>query len=419
MQLEDDFAVKHAVLGAGNGGVEDFHALGEREEEAAFLFFDDLLDARIVDFRIGFGHFGANGVDELVEEGLAGAELVAVADGAAADAAQHIGAAFVARDDAVGDGERAGADVVSDHLEGRGFRIDGFAARLLKDALDAGEQVLEEVDVVVVVHALENGGNALKTHARVDGGLRKLVHDAALVAVELHENEVPDLDVAVAVFLGAPRRAALDLVAVVVEDFGAGTTRPRVAHHPEVVGHVAGALVVADADDALGGNADFLVPDVVGLVVLGIDRDPELFGGQHEVLRQELPGEVDGVMLEVVAEREVAEHLEERVVAGGVADVVKVVVLAAGADALLGRRGAGVRALVEAEEHVLELVHAGVREEKRRVMGGDDRARGDDRVALAFVEVQKGAANVCDFHKWVFGTPCQAACAWSGPFHLL
>lgn len=72
--------------------------------------------------------------------------------------AQHVGAAFVARDDAVGDGERAGADVVSDHLEGRGFRIDGFAARLLKDALDAGEQVLEEVDVVVVVHALENGG---------------------------------------------------------------------------------------------------------------------------------------------------------------------------------------------------------------------------------------------------------------------
>ena len=170
----------------------------------------------------------------------------------------------------------------------------------------------------------------------------------------------------------------------------------------------------------MGGiDADFLRPDVVGLVVLGIDRDPELFGGQHEVLRQELPGEVDGVMLEVVAEREVAEHLEERVVAGGVADVVKVVVLAAGADALLGRRGAGVRALVEAEEHVLELVHAGVREEKRRVMGGDDRARGDDRVALAFVEVQKGAANVCDFHKWVFGTPCQAACAWSGPFHLL
>ena len=125
------------------------------------------------------------------------------------------------------------------------------------------------------------------------------------------------------------------------------------------------------------------------------------------------------LLLEVLAEREVAEHLEERVVAGGVADVVKVVVLAAGADALLGRRGAGVRALVEAEEHVLELVHAGVREEKRRVMGGDDRARGDDRVALAFVEVQKGAANVCDFHKWVFGTPCQAACAWSGPFHLL
>ena len=43
----------------------------------------------------------------------------------------------------------------------------------------------------------------------------------------------------------------------------------------------------------------------------------------------------DGLPLEVVAEREVAEHLEKGVVAGGVADVFQVVVLAAGAHALL------------------------------------------------------------------------------------
>ena len=63
----------------------------------------------------------------------------------------------------------------------------------------------------------------------------------------------------------------------------------------------------------------------------------------------------DGVGFEVVAEGEVAEHLEERVMAAGVADIFEIVVLAAGAHALLGAGGAGVVALLEAEEDVLEL----------------------------------------------------------------
>ena len=72
------------------------------------------------------------------------------------------------------------------------------------------------------------------------------------------------------------------------------------------------------------------------------------------------------VGLEVVAEREVAEHLEERVVAQRRPDVVEVVVLAADAHALLRGRGARVVALLPAEEHVLELVHPGIREQQRR-----------------------------------------------------
>ena len=41
-------------------------------------------------------------------------------------------------------------------------------------------------------------------------------------------------------------------------------------------------------------------------------RHPEPVAGQAHVLGDELPGEVDRAVLEVVAEREVAEHLEER-----------------------------------------------------------------------------------------------------------
>jgi hypothetical protein len=58
------------------------------------------------------------------------------------------------------------------------------------------------------------------------------------------------------------------------------------------------------------------------------------------------------------------------VVAAGEADVFEVVVLAAGADALLRGGGAVVVALLGAEEEVLELVHARVGEEQRGVVVG-------------------------------------------------
>ena len=61
-------------------------------------------------------------------------------------------------------------------------------------------------------------------------------------------------------------------------------------------------------------------------------------GSRPQHLGEELPRPRDRLGLEVVAEAEVAEHLEEREVPVGAADVVEVVVLAAGAHALLHRR---------------------------------------------------------------------------------
>ena len=73
----------------------------------------------------------------------------------------------------------------------------------------------------------------------------------------------------------------------------------------------------------------------VGLVVGDVDRDPEPVGVEAEDLGDELPRVRDGQLLEVVAEAEVAEHLEEDEVTGGAPDLVEVVVLAARPDALL------------------------------------------------------------------------------------
>src|SRR5205814_4473914 len=74
--------------------------------------------------------------------------------------------------------------------------------------------------------------------------------------------------------------------------------------------------------------------------------EPEPLGIEFENVDDELPGKLDGVFLEIVAEGEVAEHLEEGEVAGGASDVLEVVVLPAGPHALLRRGGARVVALL-------------------------------------------------------------------------
>ncbi len=171
---------------------------------------------------------------------------------------------------------------------------------------------------------------------------------------------------------GEPGGPPATLGAVVVEDLAARAARARVSHLPEVVG-AAVRLVVADAHDLVGGQPDHLVPEVVRLVVGRVDRDHEALRIDLQRARDEIPAEADRILLEVVAEREVAEHLEERVVARRVADVLEVVVLAARAHAALAGRRAHVVALVLAEEAVLELHHAGVREQQRRVVAGHER----------------------------------------------
>ncbi|OPZ06361.1 MAG: hypothetical protein BWZ09_00430 [Alphaproteobacteria bacterium ADurb.BinA305] len=398
VQLEGGVAVEDLLARCfhrGELGLDDRHAILNGGEEALFFLAQHVHDAALAVLQLGIGaaHLGDQVGHHLVEKRGARAELVAVADGAADDAAQHVAAALVARGHAVGDQEGAGADVVGQHLQRGRVHVGtaGFPRRRL-------DQRLEQVDLVVGVHMLQHRRDALQAHAGVHRGLGQRMHHALLVAVELHEHVVPDLDVAVAIFLGRSRRAAPDVVAVVVEDLGARAARAGVAHHPEVVRGVARALVVADADHALRRHADLLGPDVVGLVVLGVHRDPELVLGQLEDLGQQLPGVGDGVALEVVAEAEVAEHLEEGVVARGVADVLEVVVLAAGAHALLRGGGAGVGTLVEAEEHVLELVHAGVGEQQRRVLVRHERAGGHDLVALGFEELEEGVADFGGFH---------------------
>ena len=220
-------------------------------------------------------------------------------------------------------------------------------------------------------------------------GRGKRRHHAVGRAIELHEDQVPDFDEALAGIVG--KLAGAGFGSEVVINFRARAARAGLAHLPEVVGFV-------QAEDARLGHARHFLPELLGVVIFAKDADVELVFGNGEIVREQLPGEGDGVLLEIVAEGEIAEHLEEGVMAAGVADVVEIVVLAAGADALLRSGGARVIALFEAGEDVLELVHARVGEEQRGVVGRHQRRAANDAMAVGREEVEERLADLIPCH---------------------
>jgi bifunctional N-acetylglucosamine-1-phosphate-uridyltransferase/glucosamine-1-phosphate-acetyltransferase GlmU-like protein len=71
------------------------------------------------------------------------------------------------------------------------------------------------------------------------------------------------------------------------------------------------------------------------------------------------------------------------------ANVFKVVVLAAGADALLRSRRPRVLPPLGAKEKILELVHSGVGKQQRRIVGRHQRGRVHPAVPLRLKKAQK------------------------------
>src|SRR2546422_8237190 len=82
----------------------------------------------------------------------------------------------------------------------------------------------------------------------------------------------------------------------------------------------------------------------------------------------------------------------------GIAHVLQIVVLTAGTHAALRGDGAHIRTPINAEEYVLELVHAGVGEEQSRIVARYERRRGHDGVSFRREVVEKYLTDVGSLH---------------------
>ena len=180
-----------------------------------------------------------------------------------------------------------------------------------------------------------------------------------------HEHEVPELEEAVTARARrrAVRLAAAVLLAPVPVELGVRPTRSGAADRPEVLGRRERNDPLARHPDLLPELDRHLVRAELQLRVAGMDRHPHPLPVELHVLLHELARELDRAFLEVLPEREVPEHLEEREVVAVEPDLVDV----DGPEDLLrqGRQRRGRRLETEEERH-LRLHSRG--DEERRVV---------------------------------------------------
>ena len=161
-----------------------------------------------------------------------------------------------------------------------------------------------------------------------------------------------------------------------------GTTGTGFTHLPEV-------LFLSKSQDAINGDSAHLAPKLCRLVVLQKYRYPEFLFGKYPLPSEQLPGEGDGLLLVVIAEGPIPQHLKKGMVVGVSPHSLQVVVLATDAQALLRAGGTYIRELFYAEKDIFELHHPGVSKEQSRVLFWDQGRTLYYRVTLFAKVVEK------------------------------
>ncbi len=198
-------------LGALDHLAEELPASKQRPDERLFFQSENLGDPRFG--RLEFGKIVSHRRDkpgkDIGQKGPLKPEHPPIADRSPQNFPQHIAPIGIARLHAVGDRERETPDMVGDHMEGgseNGVLTVVFFSRNFFDLCD---ESAKDVGLEYIVDPDFQGGDPLEARSRVDRLFGKVFQFARSVARILHEDEVPEFEIALAgrVVYGAFRRA--------------------------------------------------------------------------------------------------------------------------------------------------------------------------------------------------------------------
>ena len=302
-----------------------------------------------------------------------------LADGAADQTAEHISLVDFAGGDAVRHNERGGADMFDDDAFGAGTFFCGDRSNAA-EFVEFGEERGEKLGQIAAALALQDGGDAFDAHAGIDVLLLQRLIFAFGILVILHEHIVPDLDpefvFGIEDFRSGERSGP-------VEHFGIGTAGAG------LTGRTPPVVFLGQFGDAFFTDAErtpFVVRFLVerSIFVAGEHGHGQAVDRNIEVVLagKEFETEFDGLILEIVTERPVAEHFEEGKM-DGIADFIDI----AGADAFLDVGEALSLGMLAAEQIRNQRMHARGGKEDGGVIIGDQGRAFDDRMSFGMKEI--------------------------------
>ena len=336
--VASDFSLT-SCLGLFHHATEQLDTVFECAKERILFFLHHLHDEVFLcrKFWEGISHLVDERRHKFVDECLLlSKERVAIADCTTKDSTNHVSCLGIAWQLTISNGESNGTQVVCYHSHGniRLFLCTIFDAAHITEHLD---DWLEHVCVIIGMLALQGTNQTFEAHTCVNHIHGKLFQTTICLAIELHEDEVPDFYHLWVILIHefTSRHLCLFLRRTGVEvDFRTRATRTCISHFPEIV-------VLVTIDDVVGRHV--LQPELSSLVV-ALDvffwralkhRHIKVIWIELEHIHEIFPSHIDGTFLEIVTKRPVAEHLKHGVVVSVMTDFFQVVVLTAYTQTLL------------------------------------------------------------------------------------
>ncbi len=146
----------------------------------------------LAQFRIDITHLLDDHADDLDERRLSAAEQPGVPNGSAQNSAQYVTSSFVRGENTIREKDRHCTTVVRDDAEGRS--LFALAIAVPDGFLDRFDQRHEQIRVEVVRFALHDRGDSLEASSSIDRWLGQRHQRAIRLPIELHEDEIPELE---------------------------------------------------------------------------------------------------------------------------------------------------------------------------------------------------------------------------------
>mmetsp|Transcript_25502 Transcript_25502/g.54394 ORF Transcript_25502/g.54394 Transcript_25502/m.54394 type:complete len:414 (+) Transcript_25502:1750-2991(+) len=402
----EDGLVAVFFLCSGSEVLEFLQSLVESAGEGFLFVSNDRNNVILLfdDFGEGLSHDFDKLWYELAEKSEIGSEVLSsISHRAPQYSPENVTTSVVRWNGSIGDGKTQGSDVIGDDSIGH---IHESIVLLRTDLASVWsgssrqhpnffEKRLKDIRVVVGIDTLQDRGQSLESHTRIDVLRWQRAQASVGFAIELNKDVVPDLDNVGQV--GIDQLGRIASTDSIVVNFRTWPARSSSSHFPEVIGGI-------ERQHTFGGQ--ILQPDVAcfqigwGHLVSTEISCVQTRRVEFEFVYQTRPSHGDGFFFEVIPEGPVSKHFEKGVVVNIFSDVVQIIVFSSGTDAFLGVDGTlelchGQGRVAGSQKQRLVLVHAGIGEQQGRIVDGNARTRLPKLVFVLFTEkIDEGRSDL-------------------------